>query len=66
MSSLLGPSYDYWKSIKQPSEMGMSPGFSLGALATNVATKTPNGKKITKRLKIKKVRRKLLQIKPPN
>lgn len=36
MSSLLGPSYDYWKSIKQPEEMGMSPGFSLGALATNV------------------------------
>lgn len=36
MSSLLGPSYDYWKSIKQPSEMGMHPGFSLGALATNV------------------------------
>lgn len=36
MSSLLGPSYDYWKSIKQPSDMGMSPGFSLGALATNV------------------------------
>ena len=36
MSSLLGPSYDYWKSIKQPSEMGMSPGFSLGALSTNV------------------------------
>ena len=36
MSSLLGPSYDYWKSIKQPSEMGMSPGFSLGALANNV------------------------------
>ena len=36
MSSLLGDSYDYWKSIKQPSEMGMSPGFSLGALATNV------------------------------
>jgi len=36
MSSLIGPSYDYWKSIKQPSEMGMSPGFSLGALATNV------------------------------
>ena len=34
--SLLGPSYDYWKSIKQPDEMGMSPGFSLGALATNV------------------------------
>jgi len=36
MSSLLGPSYDYWKSIKQPDEMGMSPGFSLRALATNV------------------------------
>lgn len=36
MSSLVGPSYDYWKSIKQPSEMGMSPGFSLDALATNV------------------------------
>lgn len=36
MSSLLGPSYDYWKSIKQPSDMGMSPGFSLDALATNV------------------------------
>ena len=36
MSSLVGPTYDYWKSIKQPSEMGMSPGFSLGTLATNV------------------------------
>jgi len=36
MSSLLGPSYDYWKSIKQPSAMGMSPGFTLDALATNV------------------------------
>ena len=36
MSSLIGESYDYWKSIKQPSEMGMSPGFSLGALANNV------------------------------
>lgn len=36
MSALLGPSYDYWKSIKQPAEMGMSPGFSLGALANNV------------------------------
>jgi hypothetical protein len=36
MSSFLGESYDYWKSIKQPSEMGMSPGFSLGALANNV------------------------------
>ncbi len=36
MSAFLGESYDYWKSIKQPSEMGMSPSFSLGALATNV------------------------------
>ena len=36
MSSFLGPSYDYWKSVKQPSEMNMSPGFSLGALANNV------------------------------
>lgn len=36
MSALLGPSYDYWKSIKQPTEMGMSPGFSLKALANNV------------------------------
>ena len=36
MSAFLGESYDYWKSIKQPSAMGMSPGFSLDALATNV------------------------------
>ena len=36
MSSFLGPSYDYWKSVKQPSQMNMSPGFSLGALANNV------------------------------
>ena len=36
MSAFLGESYDYWKSIKQPSAMGMSPGFSLSALATNV------------------------------
>jgi hypothetical protein len=36
MSKFLGESYDYWKSIKQPSAMGMSPGFSLNALATNV------------------------------
>lgn len=35
-TSLLGESYDYWKSIKQPKEMGMSPDFSLDALATNV------------------------------
>lgn len=35
-SGYLGPSYDYWKSIRQPEEMGMSPGFSLGALSTNV------------------------------
>lgn len=36
MSGYLGESYDYWKSIRQPEEMGMSPGFSLSALATNV------------------------------
>jgi hypothetical protein len=36
MSAFLGESYDYWKSIKQPSAMGMSPGFSLNALSTNV------------------------------
>jgi hypothetical protein len=36
MSSFLGESYDYWKGVKQPSEMNMSPGFSLGALANNV------------------------------
>jgi len=36
MSAFLGESYDYWKSIKQPAAMGMSPGFSLDALATNV------------------------------
>ena len=36
MSKFLGESYDYWKSIKQPSAMGMSPGFSLSALARNV------------------------------
>lgn len=36
MSAFLGESYDYWKSIKQPKAMGMSPGFSLSALATNV------------------------------
>jgi hypothetical protein len=34
--SFLGPSYDYWKSVKQPSEMKMSPGFSLSTLANNV------------------------------
>ena len=34
--SLLGESYDYWQSIKQPSDMGMSAGFSLSALASNV------------------------------
>jgi len=36
-SSFLGPSYDYWKNIKQPGQMGMSPGFSLGALSNNVS-----------------------------
>jgi hypothetical protein len=35
-SSFLGPSYDYWKNIKQPSQMGMSSEGSLDALATNV------------------------------
>ena len=35
-TSFLGPSYDYWKSVKQPSEMGMSAGFSLSTLANNV------------------------------
>ena len=35
-TSLLGESYDYWKSIKQPQEMGMYPGHSLKALANNV------------------------------
>ena len=35
-SSFLGPSYDYWKNIKQPSQMGMSPAGTLDALATNV------------------------------
>ena len=36
-SSFLGPSYDYWKNIKQPGQMGMSPGFSLSALSNNVS-----------------------------
>jgi hypothetical protein len=36
-SSFLGPSYDYWKNIKQPRQMGMSPGFSLGTLSNNVS-----------------------------
>jgi hypothetical protein len=36
MSSFLGPSYDYWKNVKQPREMNMSPGFSLRTLANNV------------------------------
>lgn len=35
-SSFLGPSYDYWKNIKQPGQMGMSSEGSLDALATNV------------------------------
>ena len=34
--SFLGESYDYWKGVKQPSEMDMSPGFSLSTLANNV------------------------------
>jgi hypothetical protein len=36
MASFLGESYDYWKNVKQPSEMNMSPGFSLQTLANNV------------------------------
>jgi hypothetical protein len=36
MSSFLGESYDYWKNVKQPAEMGMSAGFSLKTLANNV------------------------------
>jgi len=36
-SSFLGPSYDYWKNIKQPGQMGMSPGFSLDTLSSNVS-----------------------------
>lgn len=35
-TSFLGPSYDYWKNVKQPGQMGMSPGFSLRALSNNV------------------------------
>jgi hypothetical protein len=35
-SSFLGPSYDYWKNVKQPSQMGMSSEGSLDALAANV------------------------------
>ena len=34
--SFLGESYDYWKRVKQPSEMNMSPGFSLDTLSDNV------------------------------
>jgi hypothetical protein len=36
MASFLGESYDYWKNVKQPGEMNMSPGFSLKTLANNV------------------------------
>jgi hypothetical protein len=36
MTSFLGESYDYWKNVKQPAEMGMSAGFSLSTLANNV------------------------------
>lgn len=35
-SSFLGPSYDYWKNVKQPKQMGMSSEGSLDALAANV------------------------------
>ena len=34
--SFLGPSYDYWKGVKQPKEMNMSPEGSLRSLANNV------------------------------
>ena len=34
--SFLGESYDYWKGVKQPKEMNMSPEGSLTALANNV------------------------------
>jgi len=35
-SSFLGPSYEYWKNIKQPGQMGMSPAFTLDALSADV------------------------------
>lgn len=34
--SFLGPSYSYWENVKQPAQMNMTPGFSLGTLANNV------------------------------
>ena len=31
MESALGPGYDYWKNIKSPSELGMSPEGTMSA-----------------------------------
>jgi hypothetical protein len=36
MESALGPGYDYWKNIKSPSEMGMSPAGTMSALNNDV------------------------------
>lgn len=37
MDDALGPGYDYWKSIKSPSELGMSGNPSISTLANNVS-----------------------------
>ena len=36
MESALGPGYDYWKNIKSPSELGMSPDGTMSALNNDV------------------------------
>lgn len=36
MESALGPGYDYWKNIKSPSELGMSPEGTMSALNKDV------------------------------
>lgn len=36
MESALGPGYDYWKNIKSPSELGMSPDGTMRALNNDV------------------------------
>jgi len=36
MESALGPGYDYWKNIKSPSELGMSPDGTMSALNKDV------------------------------
>jgi len=36
MESALGPGYDYWKNIKSPSELGMSPAGTMSALNKDV------------------------------